>query len=98
MKNILWVDNVHRKNIDDQISCKAENSNLTKPVFFNVSVNLHGTYWICYTFVLRKGVLHDVNEKPVGQFHAVLMQPSLEFIEASVRTFAMCVRYHCQEF
>lgn len=42
VKNTLWIDNLQRSNMDDELTCKAENSNLTKPVYFNVSINLHG--------------------------------------------------------
>ncbi|XP_065214217.1 nephrin-like isoform X2 [Planococcus citri] len=41
VKNTLWIDNLQRENMNDILTCKAENSNLTKPVYFNVSINLH---------------------------------------------------------
>lgn len=44
VKNILWVDRLQRKNADDLLSCKAENSKLTEPKTITVALNIYRKY------------------------------------------------------
>lgn len=41
VKNILWLDGLHRQNADDVLSCKAENSKLIGPKIVTVNVNMY---------------------------------------------------------
>lgn len=51
--NILFLERVGRKNVDDKLSCRATNSKLTKMVTAAVSVNLYRKYIFASYFPVK---------------------------------------------